>query len=336
MSKCPFHNASPVGGRSQPEASGGPPIESNSSGGYGNLAPATQPSTIGPSQAPRLVEEDLECPVCLRLLFEPVSLQCGHSFCRPCLQTVNLETQRDWAPLRCPMCRTDVVGDLGDLRVNALLAALVEKFLPEAAARRRLEVVEDNAADRERHYIKREVNLKVSRTDEGTSTVSVQMAGVSRCPMHQGARVPIFFYFARAEAKFPTGWTPETGQANGQQDPWLLQSTHRRARGGENLPPVRSEEAARMGISTLIGALDARGIEHKHCLEKAELVSLLVESAAGLARGPGCGSDNDDVVNVTLHFQPRFQTAPMQATLKLQDGASVQLSAEFDGRLVHR
>ena len=49
-----------------------------------------------------LVENDLECAVCLALLCEPVEWPgaCNHSFCRLCL--LRLHTL---AAFRCPMCR---------------------------------------------------------------------------------------------------------------------------------------------------------------------------------------------------------------------------------------
>ncbi|XP_039656393.1 nuclear factor 7, brain-like [Perca fluviatilis] len=46
--------------------------------------------------------EDLTCPVCLTIFTDPVTLLCGHSFCRGCITAV-LSTQP-----QCPQCRTAV------------------------------------------------------------------------------------------------------------------------------------------------------------------------------------------------------------------------------------
>ncbi|KAI3643826.1 hypothetical protein MP228_009990 [Amoeboaphelidium protococcarum] len=55
----------------------------------------------------------LSCPVCLHLLVRdvnPVLLQCGHSFCSSCVQTLpvyssNLKSQADGEFICCPVCR---------------------------------------------------------------------------------------------------------------------------------------------------------------------------------------------------------------------------------------
>ncbi|XP_071391290.1 nuclear factor 7, ovary-like [Centroberyx affinis] len=46
--------------------------------------------------------EDLTCSICLTLFTDPVSLLCGHAFCRKCI-TSSLSTQD-----QCPQCRTTV------------------------------------------------------------------------------------------------------------------------------------------------------------------------------------------------------------------------------------
>ena len=68
-----------------------------------------------------------ECSVCLRLLHEPATLPCGHSFCRRCLVTC-----LDHQP-RCPSCRTDVPSEFcsGSVAVSYSLA----EAAPSAAFR---------------------------------------------------------------------------------------------------------------------------------------------------------------------------------------------------------
>ncbi|XP_029021132.1 LON peptidase N-terminal domain and RING finger protein 1 [Betta splendens] len=46
-----------------------------------------------------LTVSDFECPLCIRLFFEPVTTPCGHTFCKNCLER-SLDHN-----LRCPLCK---------------------------------------------------------------------------------------------------------------------------------------------------------------------------------------------------------------------------------------
>lgn len=50
--------------------------------------------------SPGIAKSLLECGVCLSLVCEPVSLSCGHTFCRTCLVRTLQRTAK-----RCPCCR---------------------------------------------------------------------------------------------------------------------------------------------------------------------------------------------------------------------------------------
>ncbi|XP_073492189.1 E3 ubiquitin-protein ligase TRIM21-like [Aquarana catesbeiana] len=52
--------------------------------------------------------EELSCSICLNLYTEPVSLRCGHIFCRDCIVTV-LDTQGGSGVYSCPECREEYV-----------------------------------------------------------------------------------------------------------------------------------------------------------------------------------------------------------------------------------
>ena len=43
--------------------------------------------------------EQLTCPICFDVYHEPISLLCGHTFCRCCLQTLQRVDKQ------CPLCR---------------------------------------------------------------------------------------------------------------------------------------------------------------------------------------------------------------------------------------
>ncbi|XP_054554358.1 E3 ubiquitin-protein ligase TRIM38-like isoform X2 [Talpa occidentalis] len=57
--------------------------------------------------ATKKMREEATCSICLELMTEPVSIHCGHSFCRRCIEGI-LENPRGTSSLRepqCPLCR---------------------------------------------------------------------------------------------------------------------------------------------------------------------------------------------------------------------------------------
>ncbi|XP_060783675.1 LON peptidase N-terminal domain and RING finger protein 1 isoform X2 [Neoarius graeffei] len=82
-----------------------------------------------------LVMEHLECPICLFLLCEPVTMSCGHSFCRRCIMGI-------CAPSRCPVCSERLKQTHAkNIRNNVLLFSIIEKYCPEET-RTRCEIQE--------------------------------------------------------------------------------------------------------------------------------------------------------------------------------------------------
>ncbi|XP_021508846.2 tripartite motif-containing protein 30A-like [Meriones unguiculatus] len=80
------------------------------------------------------IKEEVTCPICLELLKEPVSADCGHSFCRACI-TLNYESSTGKeGEGSCPVCRVSYL--FGNLRPNRHAANIVEslkgfKSIPE-------------------------------------------------------------------------------------------------------------------------------------------------------------------------------------------------------------
>lgn len=91
-------------------------------------------------------DDGASCPVCRELFRDPVSIHCGHHFCRGCI------TRRwEWAtgPFRCPRCRREAPEPT--LRPSPELARLLEitkGFNLEAAARG-ITVEEEEPGDEE-------------------------------------------------------------------------------------------------------------------------------------------------------------------------------------------
>ncbi|KAF4104812.1 LON peptidase N-terminal domain and RING finger protein 1 [Onychostoma macrolepis] len=66
----------------------------------------------------------LECPICLFLMCEPVTMSCGHSFCRRCMGA--------FLPPRCPTCKDRLKQrDAKNIKNNVLLFSVIEKCCPE-------------------------------------------------------------------------------------------------------------------------------------------------------------------------------------------------------------
>nr|XP_057921418.1 LON peptidase N-terminal domain and ring finger 1, like [Doryrhamphus excisus] len=68
---------------------------------------------------------DLECALCMRLLYEPVTTPCGHTFCKNCL-----ERCLDHMP-QCPLCKESLKEYLASRKymVTSVLDVLIKQYL---------------------------------------------------------------------------------------------------------------------------------------------------------------------------------------------------------------
>lgn len=76
--------------------------------------------------------DDFECVLCLRLLYEPVTTPCGHSFCGQCLHR-SLDHSN-----KCPFCRT-VLHLTHDLPVSVALKNIIRASFPHEYGERQRE-----------------------------------------------------------------------------------------------------------------------------------------------------------------------------------------------------
>ncbi len=87
-----------------------------------------------------VLETYRDCPFCLKLLFEPVSTLCGHTFCLLCLERFILISNRT---LQCPICREDVTylrSASKHLKANSILHNLFRQEYEKEYEIRRNEI----------------------------------------------------------------------------------------------------------------------------------------------------------------------------------------------------
>ncbi|XP_069591005.1 E3 ubiquitin/ISG15 ligase TRIM25-like [Ranitomeya imitator] len=72
------------------------------------------------------LRDELNCSICLSLYTDPVSLRCGHNFCRSCIVSV-LDAQEAAGGYSCPDCRAEY-PECPALEKNRKLRNIVERF----------------------------------------------------------------------------------------------------------------------------------------------------------------------------------------------------------------
>jgi hypothetical protein len=80
------------------------------------------------------VDKALECPLCLSLICQPLSISCGHSFCRVCLVRSLRRSKK-----KCPQCRAvcHITAEIAE--ENIMIKTLAMNFDPTEYASRLLE-----------------------------------------------------------------------------------------------------------------------------------------------------------------------------------------------------
>ncbi|XP_044837214.1 E3 ubiquitin-protein ligase TRIM39-like [Mauremys mutica] len=71
------------------------------------------------------IKDDAICSICLGYLTEPVTIACGHNFCRACLTQYCAEKGAG-TPLTCPQCRAQF--QKGEFKPNTQLNSIVQKI----------------------------------------------------------------------------------------------------------------------------------------------------------------------------------------------------------------
>nr|ABV69894.1 TRIM22 [Plecturocebus moloch]ACA53504.1 tripartite motif-containing 22 (predicted) [Plecturocebus moloch] len=85
------------------------------------------------------IGKEVTCPICLEFLTDPLSIDCGHSFCHACITAKNKSMIISGGQSSCPVCQTRFQP--GNLRPNRHLANIVQrvrevKMSPEEGQKR--------------------------------------------------------------------------------------------------------------------------------------------------------------------------------------------------------
>ncbi|XP_029987179.1 zinc finger protein RFP-like [Sphaeramia orbicularis] len=70
-----------------------------------------------------LSEDQFLCSICLDVFTDPVTIPCGHNFCKSCIT----EHWRVNVPYQCPLCK-EVFKQTPQLKINTLLSEMVAQF----------------------------------------------------------------------------------------------------------------------------------------------------------------------------------------------------------------
>ncbi|KAL3138492.1 hypothetical protein ABBQ32_006282 [Trebouxia sp. C0010 RCD-2024] len=85
--------------------------------------------------------DEFECILCLKMLYQPVTTPCGHTFCRDCFLRAGDHSNK------CPMCRT-VLHVGRTLPITVTLQKIIEKSFPGEYAQRRADALALEAHNR--------------------------------------------------------------------------------------------------------------------------------------------------------------------------------------------
>ncbi|XP_071373187.1 LON peptidase N-terminal domain and RING finger protein 1 isoform X1 [Centroberyx affinis] len=109
-------------------------------------------------------DDVFSCPSCHSFLGEPVTISCGHSYCKRCLQRKQLS--------QCKLCSEAVRVSPGELRVNVILCGLLDKWFPDELKKSKAigEVEELSRRKRYEEAVKLATNV-IQSADPGAAAV---------------------------------------------------------------------------------------------------------------------------------------------------------------------
>lgn len=118
---------------------------------------------------------ELDCPGCHCFIAEPVTVTCGHTYCRRCLQHSTFS--------QCKVCNEDIRRRPGEPRLNVILCGLLDKWFPEDVKRTKY-LGEAESLLKSKQYDKA-IALTSRLLDYGSSNMWVQ---ICHAEAHRGLK----------------------------------------------------------------------------------------------------------------------------------------------------
>lgn len=110
--------------------------------------PASQEGTMAAVFLPGNLQDEATCSVCLEYFKDPVSIECGHNFCRACITKSWKSLEADFP---CPQCRE--LCQQKDFRPNRQLANMSE-IISQFISRGTKGLEEDGFCEKHREALK--------------------------------------------------------------------------------------------------------------------------------------------------------------------------------------
>ncbi|CAD8055506.1 unnamed protein product [Paramecium primaurelia] len=77
---------------------------------------------IDSTPIPKFFQQEFECSLCLTFLTNPITIPCGHTFCKECITNAVKQIPR------CPTCRGTITIEIKNLKENLLIKSTVNEL----------------------------------------------------------------------------------------------------------------------------------------------------------------------------------------------------------------
>ncbi|CAN0088435.1 unnamed protein product [Scytosiphon promiscuus] len=141
-----------------------------------------------PKEDDSTIPSEFECILCLRLYHEPVSLPCGHTYCRGCLKRALASKSQ------CPMCRAACHGGAGDCGTNLAMVSIITSQFGRQYEQRQREAEQDAMTEAEARRRAYTIGESVTPAPDGSVPMPVCLLDMLLFP-HQP--VTLYLYEPR-------------------------------------------------------------------------------------------------------------------------------------------